>query len=414
MNGWPRTLVHWAVRRRIVLLVLIVGIGLAGYLGQQALVRSWQRRAVLRALACRDFSEARSRLERCLRSSTDDAEWLLLAARAARGEGDFAEANRHLERCQRVGGNARAIGLERAMIVCQAGDPTGVEKYLHSRLAEEPPETELILEALAQGYLKTRRLPEALECLERWLQRQPDHVQALLWRGQVLEWWNDLEEALRSYRKAVVLDPNHEKARRLLALALVRSDLAEEALTHLETLRQTSDDPEILLGQARGRRCLGQVEEARRLLDLVLTAQPNNAEALTEQGKLGLQTGKPEQAEQALKQALTVAPFDREANYTYYLCLRQLGREDEAGRRLEKVEQIRADLQRVSELRRKIAASPRDPSLRCEVGVLFLRNGQTSEGIRWLQSALQLAPDHAESRRVLAQYANHPVDPQKR
>src|SRR5262249_39951961 len=140
-------------------------------------------------------------------------------------------------------------------------------------------------------------------------------------------------------------------------------------------------------------------------LDEVLAAQPKNAEALAERGKLALQTGRAAEAEDPLRQALALAPYDRETNYTWYLCLRQLGRADEAARALETVQRIRADMQRVSELRRQVAASPRDASLRCQVGLIFLRTGQTREGLRWLHSALQLDPAHAEARQALARYA---------
>jgi Flp pilus assembly protein TadD len=126
---------------------------------------------------------------------------------------------------------------------------------------------------------------------------------------------------------------------------------------------------------------------------------------LGERGKLALQTGRAGDAVGPLQQALALAPHDRETNYTWYLCLRRLGRDDEAARALGAVRRINADLQRVSELRRRIAASPRDASLRCEVGLIFLRNGQTREGLRWLESALQIDPDHAEARQALLRHA---------
>src|SRR5262249_60075259 len=133
-------------------------------------------------------------------------------------------------------------------------------------------------------------------------------------------------------------------------------------------------------------------------LDEVLAAQPKNAEALAERGKLALQTGRAAQAEKPLRQALALAPYDRETNYTWYLCLRQLGREDEAARALEAVQRIRADLQRVSELRRRVAASPPDASLRCGGGGIFLRNGQDREGLRWLEGAPGIDPRRRAAR----------------
>jgi predicted Zn-dependent protease len=392
-------------RRAAFTLALLALVGLAVYSGGRRLWRDYQRRTVQKALDRRDFAEARGRLARCLQSWPEDAELRLLAARAARRDGDYEEADKQLGRCAQLGGDRETIALERAMLTAQSGDPARVESYLLSRLRGEPPEADLICEALAQGYLKTHRLPEALHCLDRWLEHQPDDVQALLWRGQVMERWNDLEEAVASYRRAVAVDPGHEKARRLLALALVRSDRADEAVERLESLRRQGADPEVLLGLARGRRSLGEVDEARRLLDEVLAAQPRNAEALSERGKLALQTGRAAEAQDWVEKALALAPYDREANYTYYLCLRQQGREQDAARVLETVERIRADLQRVSELRQRIAAAPRDASLRCEIGVIFLRNGQAREGVRWLQSALQLDPGHPEARQALAAYA---------
>jgi predicted Zn-dependent protease len=386
------------------LLILLAFAGLAGYVGGRDLWRHSQYRAIRQALDRRDFADARARLGRCLNSWPRDAALRLLAARAARQTGDYREAERELDLCEELAGDADTIELERALLTAQGSDPTKVEGYLLARLEKQPAQAVLILEALAQGYLKTQRLAEALGCLDRWLEREPSNVQALLWHGQVLERWNQLGEAVASYRRAVAANPGHEKGRRLLALALVRSDQAGEAAEHLERLRRRAADPELLLGLARCRRCLGQVDEARRLLDEVLARQARHAEALSERGKLALQTGRPAEAERWLRRALAQAPYDRETNYTLYLCLRQRGRAGEAARALERVERIRADLQRVAELRQKVAASPRDPSLRCEVGQIFLRNGQAEAGLRWLHSALELEPGHAAAREALARY----------
>ena len=55
-------------------------------------------------------------------------------------------------------------------------------------------------------------------------------------------------------------------------------------------------------------------------------------------------------------------------------------------------------------LPRAIASSPKDADLRREIGELFLRNGQTEQGLRWLDSALVIDPRHRATHRVLAEY----------
>jgi Tfp pilus assembly protein PilF len=405
MTGWLGGLLPGGWKRRLCLLAALVLALLLGGAVSGPARRHLHRRAVLHALQRRDFAGARERLTWCVETWPGDARWRLLAARAARGEDDCAEADRHLDRCVELGGDRDAVALERGLLIAQRSDPAPVEDYLRARLRRDATEAEWILEALARGYLRTQRVPEALDCLDRWLERRPDNVQALLWRGQALESWNDLEEAVASYRRAVAVAPEDESARRRLALALVRADRAREAVEYLEALRERSADPEVLLGLARSRRCLGQADAARRLLDAVLATEPRNAEALSERGKLAVQTGHAAEAEEPLRRALALAPFDRETNYTWYLCLRQLGREAEAARALEAVQRIRADLQRVSDLRRRVATAPRDAALRCEVGVIFLRNGQEREGLRWLRSALAIDPGHAAARQALARCA---------
>jgi len=42
--------------------------------------------------------------------------------------------------------------------------------------------------------------------------------------------------------------------------------------------------------------------------------------------------------------------------------------------------------------------------LRCELGVLFLRNGEEAEGLRWLGLALEQNPAHAAAHRALAEH----------
>ena len=250
-------------------LVLLIGLGL--YSGVQAIRAEYQLQAARRAVEQADFTAAQAHLALCLELSPQSAEAHFLAAQAAHRSGDYDKALVHLNACERLGWLSEAIALEHALGRAQRGDLAQVEDYLLSGVDKDQPEALLILEALTQGYLKTYRLINALQCLDLWLKRQPSNVRALIWHGEIKERRNSNSEAVEAYRRAVAVAPDNYKARFHLAQALAHSDQAEEAREQFEHLRQGQpSNPEVLLGLAQCRRSLGQTGEARQLLELVL------------------------------------------------------------------------------------------------------------------------------------------------
>ena len=105
-----------------------------------------------------------------------------------------------------------------------------------------------------------------------------------------------------------------------------------------------------------------------------------------------------------MREALRFAPHNRKASYNLYRCLRQQRRDDESQEALAQVERIDANLKRLDELTKAVLQSPGDAALRCQVGILFLENGEEQEGLRWLRGALRLDPRCKEARRALAKY----------
>src|SRR5262249_4733215 len=156
-----------------------------------------------------------------------------LAARVARLALEYREADRQLRDCQRLGGARAAIDLERQMIRAQRGDLTQVDRKLMTQVEGGHPESLLILEALSRGYLQNFRLEEALRCLQLWLERRPDAVQALLWRGEVWERLLHTEDALADYRRALELAPERDDDRLHLAEVLITARQPQEAARHL-------------------------------------------------------------------------------------------------------------------------------------------------------------------------------------
>ena len=75
------------------------------------------------------------------------------------------------------------------------------------------------------------------------------------------------------------------------------------------------------------------------------------------------------------------------------LCLRRLGKDDEAREQEKAVEELGKDLERMSALTAALQERPDDPDLRCRIGEVFLRRGEEQEGLRWLNGVLESYPD---------------------
>jgi tetratricopeptide (TPR) repeat protein len=346
---------------------------------------------------------ARDELAHCLERAPDSARFHFLAARTARRLGDRESAARHLEKAAQLGWVPEAIDLERILGQAQRGDPNAVEGVLLSFIDRDHPDKALILEALAQGYLRTYQLAGALACLDRWLALQPDNTQALLWRGQTLLLLERRDAALADYRRVVELDPEEDEGRRKLAEVLLASHQTEEALSHFTRWHERQpDDPEALLGLARCQAELARTDEAIALLDRLLSRHPKQAAALALRGKLALEAGQTTEAERWLRRSLAAAPFERETLFSLHRCLQAQGRPEEAQKFLTAIERIDADRELLKQLRNAVHQAPHDAGPRCEMGRILLRNGQEREGRRWLESALREDPHHAPSHAALA------------
>src|SRR5207253_59476 len=101
-----------------------------------------------------------------------------------------------------------------------------------------------------------------------------------------------------------------------------------QAVEHLKALRQRHpDNIQVLFGLASGLRSLGKYEEARKLLDEILAAQPNEVSALLERGLVALDARQFDEAERWLRRALAQKPDEPDINYSLSECLRKAGKD---------------------------------------------------------------------------------------
>lgn len=367
--------------------------------------------AAEQALEHHDYAAAYALLEECLQRRPHDPDLLFLAGRTARRAGQLEQAAKHFRAYRRLKGENSSLALEWSLMRLQRGD-SAVESSLKARADAGGGDALLIWEALIQYYLDNYRLFAARDCLDRYLEQRPDDVQALLGRGFIWDRLFHYPEAARDYRRAVQVQPDNEGARLRLAETLAITGPPEQAAEQFEWLRQRHPDSlPARLGLARCWRQMGRTDEARQLLDALIAegwdrrlAGQRHAGVLTERGRLALEAGDSERAAGWLRQAVTLDPHDREALYNLSRCLQQSGHDAEAREYQARYDRADADLKSLGRLTKEVLRQPHDPALRCQVGMIFLRNGEEQEGVRWLRLALREAPDYGPAHQALADY----------
>jgi tetratricopeptide (TPR) repeat protein len=405
-----RNLIGAALRHplwSLLLLLLVVGAGIASVF----LWSQYQLQAAERALEHYAFDEAQHHLDLCLKVRWRNPAVQLLAAQTARRRDAYEEAEKHLAESIRLGGMTPEIALERMMLSAQQGEFEREETSLRARTDTDDPDAVLVLEALAKGYANRFWEQNALVCLNILLGREPKHPYAMLMRAQA--WENRArkgemereQDALRDYEKAVELDPSFE-AQLGLAGSLYRVGRPWEAALRFERLRSLQPtNPSVLLGLARCRYNLHEVDEARQLLDSLLQDHPHLATGLLERGRLALHAGQLEEAEKWLSQAASAAPFhDGEAKRLLCRCLEAAEKTAEARLCLEELRQREAKVLDLERLILRANREPQDVELRYRIALELMHQGREDDAVAALFFVLEQQPRHGPAREVLIDY----------
>jgi tetratricopeptide (TPR) repeat protein len=400
-------------RRRAQLAVLVLaGTGWLSWYAVGAVRAHLARSDAERALARYDFPAARDRLELATRLRPHKAALWLLAAQAARRDGDLAGAKNHLARYQSLIGVITHEGsLEASLQRVQQGDIEYDLDHLMFLVDSGDPAGEQILEALAVGSIEVYRIDRAEFWVHHLLTRFPKNPVGRLNRARMDDLLGKHERAAEGCRELLADFPENDNARRLLAGQLFLAQRFAEAADEYEELLRRGANAQALLGLARCRERTGRLDETRALLRELEERFPDNSEALLECGRFALREDRAGDAEPLLRRALQLAPSSDEIHYQLGLCLERLGRTDEARRHLERFKEIEIDLMRMDALVKAAVRTPEDPAPRREAGLICLRNGQTGEGLRWLYSALKVAPTDKATHRALADFYRSQGDP---
>lgn len=401
--------VTWSVAAAVLLLAL----GVAGWLllpglrGRPATESDTAQalRQARDALAADDPALAQAYLRQCLETWPLDAEVHFLLARACRRAAGPAGWQVHLSYAAVLEWPAEDIRLESLLMKAQAGGVASVEPALVRALDAEHPEERLIAEALLLGYLQAHRMNDVFRWAGRWMERSPDDPMPYVLRGRAFELARSVQRAIADYRRALELRPAYAEAQLRLADLLTLEGQFQEALAQYQAyLDWRPEDISGLFGSANCHFSLGKADLARADLDKLFVRQPEHAGGFLLRAKLELAEGRPQEALTWLQRAEGLAPREPDVLHNLTLCLRQLGKGEEASKYEGRMQEVRRQMERLEQVRKEIGSRPDNPALRHEAGLLSLALGREADAARWFLSALQLDPDHAPTHGVLADY----------
>ncbi len=341
--------------------ILVLGVGTVYWFGPEL----WGHRhlkAAKQAVERRDFRAATIELTKHLEDYPSDTRAVLLAAQTSRRSGDYPKAAHYLETFEKQDGSHEQLDRERKLARLQRGELGGAESLLAGVQAKgDADETALVLEAYITGNLKALDSALMLEmknrghlepedfqrthqAIDRWLELRhasADRAQGMFWKGRIHFTAREFAAAEADFREAIRLDENQVDARRVLA-GLLLANAPQEALTHYEYLQKLEpQNTEIKFGRALARGSVGQLEEARQILDELVGEENNPApKLLLERGRVALDLKQYDEAETWLRKALQRAPDYPAALLTLAECLQLAGREAEAKPYREQFQQV--------------------------------------------------------------------------
>jgi tetratricopeptide (TPR) repeat protein len=181
---------------------------------------------------------------------------------------------------------------------------------VHERLADLYSDSAAAWYDLADAYLAVSRGPPARAAAEKALRMGFERPQAWLVLGNACLVSGDLEAAEQAYREALRRWAGYVDAARLLAqLVWTRTGDADAALAPLKAFREAGQvDVLLLQTEVKVLEAAGRVDDARAILEQLLTRSPDDPALLRSLGQMLLEAGEFSRAALLMEKALERAP----------------------------------------------------------------------------------------------------------
>ena len=205
--------------------------------------------------------------------------------------------------------NANALHLL-GVILHQRGEHEAALEYILRavRSNDRPP---FFHNNLGAVYAALRRIPEAMACYQRALERNPSFDEAHNNLGNAWKDLGNVDEAIACYRRALALNPNSVEAHNNLGNALTDQGKLDEAIAcYQRALALNPNYAEAYCNLGNARRQQKRLDEAAANYRRAIELKPDSAEMHYNLAHTYRDEGKVEEAAACYRRAIEIKPSD--------------------------------------------------------------------------------------------------------
>ena len=266
----------------------------------------------------------------------------------------------------------------------QRGDLVGAEQ-LYSRYLHQSPDSAQGHANLGVVYAHLNKLDDAIREYHRALGLQPALPGVYLNLGIAYFRKNDFWRAVEPLRKFLSFEPKNSQAERLLGLSYAELDRYPEAISLLVPHRK-EPDPTVLFALAACYARSGKTQEARQVLESLLTSEPDSTRSHYLTGLIHVGLNQFPQALQEFERLYALDSNWPQVNLYLGVLQARLGKYDQGEKYLR--EEIRRD--------------PRSFAAFFSLGAVLSKEGRYEEALKFLEQARVLNSRHSDTLYDLA------------
>jgi tetratricopeptide (TPR) repeat protein len=282
------------------------------------------------------------------------------------------------------------------------GQFQAVQQVLNDVLQQQPDNIDAH-RLLAALYYDLGVNPRAIHHLETVSQLDLQDPRPHRLIGLMRKDFQDYSAAVEAYQAALARHPKPALA------AEIRLELAESLISQREyaaaltTLAADDQSPDALTVRLQCLDSLGRREEAASIVTAAIALTEPPATLCLALGDFYESGGKQSEAIAAYEQAAKIDPLDFIPRYKLSSAYARAGREADARRELEAMQENRARYDKLHELQNQAMEQTEDADLRYRIGEAAAALGRQELAQAWYRAALGLDPTHAAAQARLSQ-----------